>query len=350
MKPIFRIIWISLKWLLIALLCIEVFAFVLVTLSNLIIYGHAREGARVDYDPYCLFVEEEGVRPTTSNPPKDHGGELIRIWMFGGSTMEGATNDDSETILSIVASILNSRAVGKKYHVTNFGVASYNSILETKYLQKQLIENSDQPDIILFYDGANDSTYFNEFHNRYAHFGYRRIKAIIESYHYKWFGILKPVTAAINSSFTKEMIQKLTAVTTEMDPNDPELVQLAQDIEKRYEYINKISKCLNAGFIVIWQPMLWVETCKLDDNIREHERGFLLNRDKYSTIRKNIVTTYLRIMEKLKDKPYFINMRNALCERKRPAYKPDGVHLTDSGRVLVGEKIAELLKVKLNGQ
>ena len=48
---------------------------------------------------------------------------------------------------------------GRGWTVRNFGVNSYNSLFEAKYLQKLLIEEDEQPDVIVFMDGdgADDS-------------------------------------------------------------------------------------------------------------------------------------------------------------------------------------------------
>jgi lysophospholipase L1-like esterase len=326
---------------------VEIFFFGLVTLSNYIIYGHIREGARVVYDPYALFIREDGPRPTLHNA--DQSAEnVVTVWMFGGSTIKGATDDDAKTIPSLVAKTLNRGDKGPKYHFTNFGMSSYNSILEAKYLQKQLIENPNKPDLILFYDGANDSTYFNEFRTRYAHFGYRRMKAIIENYHYSWFGILKPVTAAINSSFTKEAIEKLMAVYDPIEATDPEFKKIVENMGSRYDYINKVALCFDAKFTLVWQPILWAEDCEIEPSVKDMEHGSLLSQDKYSTLKENLIKPYLAMEEALGDKPYFHNMRNALCERKMQTYKPDGVHLADAGREMMAGKIADIIEDEMN--
>ena len=43
---------------------------------------------------------------------------------------------------------------------------------------------------------------------------------------------------------------------------------------------------------------------------------------KKSALRHNFVVTYNALMERLKDKPYFINFRNVLCSRTDPSISP----------------------------
>ena len=87
------------------MVCIEIGSFLIVTASNYIIFGKIREGSRVLYDPYALYLNVEGVRPTAHNPPLADPPNIL--WLLGGSTMRGATDDDAKTIPSYLAAILN---------------------------------------------------------------------------------------------------------------------------------------------------------------------------------------------------------------------------------------------------
>lgn len=347
LKRILQIVLATIKWAFIGLVAVELFCFGLISLTNYIIYGHLREGTRVLYDPYALFYREAGPRPTLNNSGPSETKDVTRIWMFGGSTMKGATEDDGKTIPSLTARILNSGENNRKVHISNFGMSSYNSLLEVQYFQKQMIENPHKPDLALFYDGANDSTYFNEFRTSAAHFGYRRVKAIIEAYHYQWFGLLKPVTAAVNSSFTKEVIDKFMAVTDRINKSDPELKRLVKEVVNRYDHTNKVCDQYGAAFMVVWQPMLWSENCEVDSGVKEKEKDFILNQEKFQTLKENFNTPYLAIRDAIKDKPYFFDLSRSLCHRKAPAYKPDGVHLTDSGRAIIAARISSIILAEL---
>ena len=68
MKKSLRFLLTSLKWLVLAVVAVEVFCFLIVTASNYLIYGHYWEGSRVRYDPYALFLNDDGPRPTAHNP------------------------------------------------------------------------------------------------------------------------------------------------------------------------------------------------------------------------------------------------------------------------------------------
>ncbi len=87
-----------------------------------------------------------------------------------------------ETIPSNLAALINRPEATDKIVVTNYGENSFNSLLETKYLHKLLLENAELPDLIIFYDGANDCLYFNQYRTPQAHYGYRRLRGLVESH------------------------------------------------------------------------------------------------------------------------------------------------------------------------
>ena len=103
MKRIFQWLFLALKWLIAVLIMLEIASFLAISLSNYWIYGQFRDGEPVRYDPYALFLE--GVRPTQIIPAP--GQEPLTFWLFGGSAMRGATDDDDRTIPSLLARIWN---------------------------------------------------------------------------------------------------------------------------------------------------------------------------------------------------------------------------------------------------
>lgn len=336
-----------LKWGLVFALCIEITSFVIVTTSNFLLYGHAREGSRAQYDPYTLFLQSHGVRPTLGNSQADNPQLNRIIWCLGGSTMRGATDSDAQTIPSHLARMLNSEGEELHYTVVNYGVNSFNSLLETKYLQKLLIEEAVLPHVVVFYDGANDAKYFAENRSVYGHHGYRKIKGLVESYYRSWFGLLKPLNAAWYASFTVELYDKFHQVLLPIEPDDPELRRMVDLTERRYDHVYRILQAYGAEFVLCWQPMWWTEACPISEKVKVCESGPLLTEHGKNIVGKNFAVPYYALRERLKDKPYFEDLSNELCERTTVAYQKDGVHLTDSGREMVANRIKNILKKRL---
>ncbi len=93
MKRPFRILLTGLKWIILALLGVEILCCLAITLVNVTIYGQPWEGTRAYYDAYAIFLKVEGIEHTVHNPPEDSpvatGRPPRRVWLLGGSPMRG---------------------------------------------------------------------------------------------------------------------------------------------------------------------------------------------------------------------------------------------------------------------
>ncbi|MGB7913322.1 MAG: hypothetical protein WCF59_13990 [Desulfobaccales bacterium] len=341
MKRIFSGVFRLCKWVIIGVILVEVASFLAVSLSNYWIYGQLRDGDVVSYDPYALFLEK--VRPTLNNPAAPGPGAWT-FWLFGGSTMRGPNPIDAHTIPSFLARDWNRDEPEHPATVTNFGQDGFNSLLETKYLQKVLIENRPYPNLIVFYDGGNDSAYFAQNRNPYGHQGYDRVRGMIEDYHRSFFGLLKPLNAAMWSSFTREIYDKMRQGVFAIEPGDPKLAQFADSCAQRYDYLDKVAAAFGAKFLLVYQPCWWAETQPVAASVRAHENVVL---EKKLALRNNFQVCYQALVARLQDKPYFINFRNLLCNREEPLYEPDGIHLVDAGSEIVANRMEEVLKERL---
>ncbi len=270
--------------------------------------------------------------PPLNNPPAPDRQKYRLIWLFGGSTMNGADVADGQTIPSFLARDLNQVEPRLPAYCINFGEPSFNSLMETKYLEKAMIEQPTLPDLIIFYDGANDCTYFAQNRTPYAHLGYRRLKGLIESYHHSYFGFLKPFYAAVYASFTNELYDKIRQGVIPLKADDPQLLKYVDSVEKRYDYINKVAQGSGSKFLLFWQPFWWVETGQVSPAVNQKEDVRL---PKHLAVRHNFEVIDRALADRLKDKPYFIDYRNVLCARTQPAYQDDGIHLQGSGNEMV---------------
>jgi lysophospholipase L1-like esterase len=328
---------------------VEVFSFLLITATNFLVYGQPWEGSPANYDAYAIFLNVEGVRPTLHNPPETDapavGKPSRRLWLLGGSTMRGGNRIKAgETIPSYLAGILNQPGSSDKVVVTNYGENSFNSLLETKYLQKLLIDAAQLPDLIIFYDGANDCSYFNLYRTPQAHYGYRRLQGLIQSYRQSYFSLFKPLNDALYSSFSMELFDRFRQTMIPVFRNYPVPREFVAETVKRYEHVRKLAGAYGAEFLLVWQPFLWVETGKVDPLVKEKEKSLDIMGAKYLRVRENLATTYDLLAAPLKEKPYFVDFRNVLCSRTTPVYQSDGVHLMPQGNKMVASRLAEMLK------
>jgi hypothetical protein len=258
MMRFFRILAVGLKWIILAAISLEIFCFLVITATNYLVFGQPWEGSLVNYDAYAIFLNVEGVQPTLNNPPETGspaaGKSPRRLWLLGGSTMRGGWVKAGETIPSYLAEIINRPGSPDKVIVTNFGENSFNSLLETKYLQKLLIDAAKPPDLIIFYDGANDCSYFDLYRTPQAHYGYRRLQGLVESYRRSRFSLFKPLYSALYSSFTLEVFDRSQQTMVPVYPNNLVLREFAAETGKRYEHVRRLAGAYGAKLLLVWQP------------------------------------------------------------------------------------------------
>ncbi|MEM8932655.1 MAG: SGNH/GDSL hydrolase family protein, partial [Acidobacteriota bacterium] len=103
------------------------------------------------YDGHTVRIDARGIRHSWTPPG---AGDRPAIYFFGGSTMWGTGARDDATIPSLVARRLDQR--GLPVDVVNFGESGYVSTQEMILLLR-LLQTGDVPDVVVFYDGVNDS-------------------------------------------------------------------------------------------------------------------------------------------------------------------------------------------------
>lgn len=342
-----RLIW-TISLLVASLVLIELVCFGIITASLYFVYGQIREGEPVKYDPYALYLLKDGIRPTANNPPVE-AASVPLVWMFGGSTTRGISDDDSKTMPSYLAKVLNEADSPMTARVVNFGNDGYNCLLETKYLEKMLIESPVPPKLIVFYDGANDSAYFAQYRTPYAHQGYRQVRGLVESYHSSFFGLFKSFNAAWYTSYARELYDKMREGVFFLAPDDPAFLTYQKQAVQRYNFVEKIAHSFGADFLLFWQPCWWVETAPVDPAVKAIEQEKIILSDRWA-LKHNFVTIYQALWENLRDKLYFVDFRNVLTPRRQPVYESDGMHLNSTGDAMLAAKLGQFLKQKFNGR
>ena len=350
MKRYLLLAWRAVKWLAVGLLFLELLSFCVISTSNWILFGSLHEGPKAVYDAYSLFRMTIDVWPTSFVVNHPARKDLFRtIWFFGGSTMRASNGPMETTIPSLVAKTLNEENKPFQFDCINFGINAFNSLLEVKLLEKEYIEATERPDLVVFYDGANDANYFAVQKNRYAHAGRERVKGVIESSYKNGVGILKPLVAAYYTSFTRELLEKLCYAVRPVDPNSPELAAFVDLTVKRYDFVDHLCASFGARFVLFLQPIYWTETCRnVTPEVDDRENRTILGRKMFPHIRDNFMTVYGALERALSGKPYCVRLRNALCGRNVSAFTADGVHNTVSGRQAIARALLPALRARLS--
>jgi len=112
----------------------------------------------------------------------------------------------------------------------------------------------------------------------------------------------------------------------------------------RYEHVRKLAGCYGARFLLVWQPILYVETGEVDPKIKTQEQKLSIQGERFLSVRHNFGVAYQALKQKLQNQPFFVNFQNVLCPRKTVVYKPDGVHLKAAGNEIVAQELARVLE------
>lgn len=122
-----------------------------------------RDGFYWETDKYGFTINN----PSQLNRDLDHKSGRYRIFILGGSTIEG--RDSRTTLASFIEQALNAGKGMPKYEVISAGASGYNSAQELILAVTELIYY--YPDMIITFDGINDANYsiFLENNNRNGH-------------------------------------------------------------------------------------------------------------------------------------------------------------------------------------
>ena len=74
----------------------------------------------------------------------------------------------------------------------------------------------------------------------------------------------------------------------------------------------------------------------------QEQKTIILN--KHWAMEKNYLLIYNSLVDRLRDKPYFVDLRNLLCSRPTPVCESDGMHLNPTGDRMVAAFISNFLK------
>lgn len=119
------------------------------------------------WEPYVYFrqkpfagetitIDADGLRRTWAPPdPAERTAKVYNLLMLGGSTLWGYGARDDRTIPSLVARRLHER--GYRIAIRNLAEIGYVSTQEAVALVRDL-QTGYRPDLVIFYDGVNDTT------------------------------------------------------------------------------------------------------------------------------------------------------------------------------------------------
>lgn len=283
-----------------------------------------------------INVYENGHRKTKKNP--EPGAK--RVFMFGGSTLWGWGSPDDMTIPSCLQSLL-----GPKYDVYNLGQPSFFSTQELNLLLKE-IANNNIPDMVIFMDGQND-TYLGTCMGSPRWSGKVLPRYFVPK---KRTPRLKRVlTALYQGSHVERLVDTIHRIKTKkkLDGASQQIVDnLPENARKTIQYYEKHIEAVKAlgekyGFesYFFWQPAL----LKSLRNPLPYEQEILDTESPFKI--KAYETTYAVARKEFtgRESENIFFIADALKNADVPIYMDMG-HTSDSGNMLIAEKMYEILK------
>jgi hypothetical protein len=316
---------------------------------------------RAVYQPFTMWkrrpyrgeyttIDVNGLRRTVGNSSEVHA---LQVWMFGGSTVWGVGAPDNETIPSHLAKLLNDR-FGIDTDVWNLGERGFTSTQEVIYLMREL-QVGRRPDVVLFYDGANDATAISlwpEFPG--AHVSYETVRDRFEAInHDNGFGSFMRSTGLYRAS-------RIVLDRLEDDPfeRDGFIVHSSNDNDSEPDYdwlaergidlwltnarvLEGLSRKYNFDVLMFFQPGLWSDAKPLDPS----EEMLLKTEAEFASLK-----TVMRVRAgmasaldaKLIDSPganSVVSLNELFANTPEPVYI-DYVHITGRGNEIAAARIA----------
>lgn len=269
-------------------------------------------------------------------------GKTYTIWMFGGSTMWGTGSPDWGTIPSLLAE--RYQKAGRPVCVRNYGESAWVSTQEVIQLLLELKQQAKKPDLVIFYDGANDP-YIPYRSGRFdVHQNFDRIKGQFEGDAVvKWgsFGWVLRTN-------TYELVKRLATRFGLLNPDRGAYRKRAKDLEwmisKNVEYylnnvdlVDALSKKYGFQYAFFWQPIIFVENKRLTTKEAEIRR---LESDMSPGLEEIYKRTYGLVRAIGKGKIQYI--ADVFNNETQDIYI-DSVHVSSEGNRIIAARIFDIL-------
>ena len=290
------------------------------------------------YTPYkghYINIDEKGLRRTWNTGIS----RRKRIFVFGGSTVWGTGVRDDFTIPSFISRIL-SLEKGLNVEVINFGQSGYVTTQEIIALLR-LLQNGQIPDLVIFYDGINDSfSAFqsreagipqNEF-NRYAEFNSGRSILLSARNLIVNSATLRGMKGFMNRLKRKRIIDESMSLSNNTSNFNKLLYDKVVEVyQANIRYANQIAREFKFKTLFYWQPTVFTKGDNKSSYEKVQELTMFEVRDEFLRINK--------IIGKITHSN-FTDLSNIFKDYKEPLYV-DEFHLGEKGNELIARYMVQ---------
>ncbi len=280
-----------------------------------------------------------GVIRRTINPgnPACADQPKLKVWVMGGSTVYGTLIPDWATLPSVLSRVLNTAS--RCVEVANLGVESYNTNQEVILLQEQL-KAGHVPDVVIFYDGFNDTNTTFSPGGVQAHLGYVTTKRKLEG------GFASQLEFLVERSAVWRLVVEITKawgqkkVTASYLEPTPQRVALTLDnYLENIKIAKKLGELYGFKLCAFWQPVMLFG----DKPLVPYERELLLHEWGAGLPREGFAPVYREAEQRAQRDRQFIFLGHIFDQADQPLYL-DWVHLNPAGNDLVAQFIGAHLQ------
>lgn len=305
------------------------------------------------YHGNLINIDESGLRITPNYwQPSEPS---ISIFCFGGSTMWGDGSPDWGTIPAYLAEITNAEHSPQSIEVINYAGGGFISSQEVMQLIQQ-IKYGRIPDIVVFYDGVNDTgVAYNKSEADIPLIdslliepedGIRWVRGqleqetetqglrgklsnlnsvrVIRGGLYKLFGYTVSAPKAVSDENLEIDINKLS-------------LEVVSIYLKNMEVVDALSKKYGFDYYFFWQPSLYEESKPLTNEEQETRRGNIVISPPESIEFRHIV--YNRIEQEAKKRDNLYYMADVFNNTEEFMFI-DSCHVIPEGNRIIAERIA----------
>jgi lysophospholipase L1-like esterase len=287
-----------------------------------------------------INVDHNGIRLTSPNHC-DTGS--YTIFMFGGSTLWGSGAPDGETIPSELAKLYERD--GRSVCVVNFGQSAWVSTQEVIKLILELKHNNRKPNLVVFYDGVNDTLVPYQSGRVDRHLEFNWVKSLFENERNFRNGTFRYLLKTNTAGFLRRLavklgMQKVDAVGSREGLQDVDA--MAQKTTLNYlqniDLVQMLSEKYDFDYTFFWQPVLFVSNKVLTD---EEER---IRAEEVRTspgLEAFFQKTYRIIQSQNHANLYYI--ADAFDQYSESIYI-DSHHVSTKGNIVIAQRIYDILK------
>ena len=286
-----------------------------------------------------INIDENGLRRTFQSDCKDPN--AYTIWMFGGSTMLGQGAPDWFTIPSFLAALY--QKAGRPACVVNYGQLGWVNTQESIELILKLKEETRKPNLVIFYDGVNDTGIALGHDSIDTHLEFDGIKRKFERDEQRQPGsfryLLESNTARVLIGIAQRMAEQRAANRPFPEPVSEATWRNRLEIDyfKNLDFVSLLAHNHGIACAFFWQPVIYTGQKQLTG---EEQKIIERTQARYNP-NGGLVNVYDFVRGQTR--PRFFDIADVFSNVPETLYV-DPWHVGPQGNRLVAERMYEILR------